>query len=487
MKKMFSRFFFLKIAGIFLVVSFFVFFLSFENSAQASFPLESCESIDKVDEECNKLSSDACKALLEKCQSYLEEKSNKIEKDIEKTAEEKATLNNQISLLGNKIQSLSYQINQSTVSIKNLSIQIEDTEESINNASSKVRESSDKLISVLRTINEEDKKSIVEIFLSKDEISGFFDDLVALEALSSKSKDLLGNIKDLKVFLEDQKMILSREKQDLEGLVAVQSLQKEESEETREEREYLLRLTEAEYQQYLREKEETSKKTAEIMARIYKLVGVREAVTYEEAIEIAKYAASQAGIRPALLLGVLSQESAIGKNVGQCYVTNPQTGDGVRANTGQKLSRVMNPTRDISYFLQVIDDLNEVQGLNLDPYETLVSCPMSIGWGGAMGPAQFIPSTWVGSGYAERVKNITGFPADPWDMRDASLAASLYLRDGIDKYGREGSAVQAYFCGSPRGDYWCNWYESGVLSLADCHQSFIDNGQMSAACENKIF
>jgi hypothetical protein len=47
------------------------------------------------------------------------------------------------------------------------------------------------------------------------------------------------------------------------------------------------------------------------MARIYKLIGVREDVTYEEAIEIAKYAAGLIGIRPALLLGILSQESNI--------------------------------------------------------------------------------------------------------------------------------------------------------------------------------
>lgn len=478
---------FLKTITLSLFIGLAIFSLSLGSLAEASFSLDLCESIDKVDEECNSLSSNECRNLLEECQNYLQEKSKQIEQDINKTEEEKKTLNNQIGLLGNKIQNLSYQINQSTVSIKNLSLQISDTQESIDNASSKIRESSKKLITVLRTIHEEDKKSVVEIFLSKGDISDFFNDLASLEALSSKSKDLLGNIKDLKGFLEEQKTILSGKKQDLESLVAVQSLQKEESEQTKQEREYLLRLTEAEYQQYLREKEETSKKAAEIMARIYKLVGVRDDVTYEEALEIAKYAASQAGIRPALLLGVLSQESAIGKNVGQCFVTDPKTGDGVRADSGTKLSRVMNPTRDIPYFLQVIKDLNEVQNLNLDPYQTLISCPMSIGWGGAMGPAQFIPSTWVGGGYAERVKNITGLPADPWDMRDASLAASLYLKDGINRYGREGSAIQAYFCGYPRGDYWCTWYERGVLSLAACHQDFIDKGYMSSTCENMIF
>jgi peptidoglycan hydrolase CwlO-like protein len=475
---MFPRF----LKAIFLILIFFLF-----NYVEASFPLELCESIDKVDEECENLSASECRSLLERCQKYLEDKSSKIEEDIEETAEEKKTLNNQIYLLGNKIQNLSYQINQSNVSIKDLGLQISDTQESIDNASFKVRESSDKLIVILRTIYEKDKQSIAEMFLSKGDMSAFFDDLVALEALSSKNKDLLGNIKNLKEFLEEQKSILSGERQDLENLVAIQSLQKEENLQTKQEREYLLRLTEAEYQQYLAEKEETSRKTAEIMARIYEMIGVRETVTYEEAIEIAKYVSSQTGVRPALLLGVLSQESAIGKNVGQCFVKDPKTGDGVRVKTGEKISRVMNPTRDIPYFLDVIDDLNKIKNMNLDPYETLVSCPMSIGWGGAMGPAQFIPSTWVGAGYSEKVKNITGLPADPWDMRDASLASGLYLMDGVNRYGTEGNAVQTYFCGSPRGTYWCTWYENNVLKLAACHQSFIDNGSMSLSCENMIF
>lgn len=478
---------FLKISILILVITITIAFLGLESLVNASFPLESCESIDKVDEECDNLSSGECRKLLERCQEYLEDKSGQIKEDIEETEEEKKTLNSQIYLLGNKIQNLSYQINQSNVSIKDLNFQINDTQESIDETSSKIRESSDKLIIILRTIYERDRQSIAEIFLSKNNISDFFDDLVALEALSSKNKDLLGNIKDLKDYLEDQKMALGGERQDLEDLVVIQSFQKTESEQTRQEREYFLKLTEAEYQKYLKEQEETSKKTAKIMSRIYKLVGVRDSVTYEEAIEIAKYAASQAGIRPALLLGVLSQESAIGKNVGQCFLKDPNTGDGVKASSGEKISRVMKPTRDVSYFLDVINDLNKDKNMDLDPYETLVSCPMSIGWGGAMGPAQFIPSTWVGAGYAERVKSITGLSADPWDMRDASLASSLYLKDGLNRYGTEGSAVQTYFCGSPRGTYWCRWYETSVLRLASCHQHFLNDGSMSSSCENMIF
>jgi len=322
--------------------------------------------------------------------------------------------------------------------------------------------------------------------IESEKLSDFFENLAALESLSLKNKEVLKEIKDLKAYLQQQKASLDQEKTDLEKIVTVQTLQKKESENIKREQEYFLKLTEAEYQKYLKEKEEVEKRAAEIRARIFELIGVRKVVTYEQALEVAKYVAGQVDIRPALLLGVLSQESKIGKNVGQCFLKNPSTGAGVVAYNGRSISRVMNPTRDVPYFLEIIEELNQKKGLGLDPFETLVSCPMSFGWGGAMGPAQFIPSTWS-IHYKDKVEKFTGNVADPWDFRDASLAAALYLKNGIKKYGSENSAIQAYFCGTPRNTYWCRWYAKNVLSLAQCHQSFIDKGTMSAECERLIF
>ena len=71
-----------------------------------------------------------------------------------------------------------------------------------------------------------------------------------------------------------------------------------------------------------------------------------------------------------------------------------------------------------------------------------------------MGPAQFIPSTWVL--YRDRVKKIIGKAADPWNIKDAFLASALYLTDyGAAKktYDSEFNAVLSYFAGP-------NWYRS---------------------------
>ena len=163
-------------------------------------------------------------------------------------------------------------------------------------------------------------------------------------------------------------------------------------------------------------------------------------------------------MRPALLLAVLTQESNIGKNVGQCYLKNSKTGAGIVIVNGKTLSRVMKPSRDVQPFLTITKELGK------DPYSTPVSCPMSFGYGGAMGPAQFIPSTWMI--YRDRLKDLTGRPADPWNINDAFLASALYLGDfGAKKqtYNGEWRAAMIYFSGSTNLRY--RFYGDSVMKI----------------------
>jgi len=389
----------------------------------------------------------------------LEEQITKYEEDITKTAQEKNTLQNQVSILRKKIEKLNLQIYQSNVMIKDLGLQISDTEASINQTSLKIKNSRSNLANILQLIHEKDQRSLIEVLLSEAELSDFFDDLMALETLMSKSQELLEEIKNLKSYLEEQKTALDEEKADLERVVKIQTLQKKESETTKKEQEYFLKLTEAQYQKYLKEKETAQKRVAEIRARIFELIGVPEAPTFGEAYEIAKYVEGVTGVKPALLLAVLTQESNIGKNVGQCFLKNPSTGEGIRLLTGKEVAKVMSPTRDVPYFLTITEELGR------DPYNTPVSCPMSVGWGGAMGPAQFIPDTWGNPkyGYSQKVKEVTGKTADPWDIKDAFLAAGLYLRD-LGAAKDEFKAVMRYFSGYS-WEKWEEFYGKSVLSI----------------------
>src|SRR4030042_663909 len=394
-------------------------------------------------EDCQ--TKEECEALL---QQY-EDEIAKLEQVIGKTEQEKKTLQNQISSLKSKVKKIDLQIQQSTVLIKDVSYQIKDTEGSIEQTSSQIGDLKVQLASILQIIYEEDQTSLIEILLSGVDISEFFDNLMALETLDAKSHEFMQEIKGLKTSLEGQKQSLDAEKGDLESALKMQTLQKQESQSVQKQQEYFLQLTEAQYQQYLKEKEATEAKAAEIRARIFEVIGVPTAPTFGEAYTMAKWVENTTGVRPAFLLAVLQQESAIGKNVGQCYLSNSTTGAGININTGASIKNVMKPMGLSGRKGDVEDFLTITRELGMDPYKTPFSCPMSFGYGGAMGPAQFIPTTWMI--YKSDLQRILGRPANPWNIQDAFLAAGLYLA----KYGAakqtsdaEWTAAMYYFAGS---------------------------------------
>jgi peptidoglycan hydrolase CwlO-like protein len=404
-----------------------------------------------------------------------------LDKDIAATEQEKKTLQNQIRILRNRISQLDLQIRQSTIVIGDLGQQIQNTEQSIRETIAKIEENTQMLSAVLRVIYEEDQRSLIEILLSEG-VSDFFENLVALEALGDKNKEVLEDIKDLKDYLESQKKILGGEKTELEGVVRGQTLQLQESQTARREQERLLGMTEAQYQDYIQQKEITEQRAAEIRARIFQLAGISEVEmpTFGEALEIAQWVEQQTGVRPALLLSIITQESALARNVGQCYLADLKSGTTYHITSNRQFPRGIHPRRDLPPFLQITKEVAR------DPLQTPLSCWIDVGrgpnygWGGAMGPAQFIPSTWMS--IRDNVSSITGnSAANPWSVRDSFLAAGLYLRN-LGAASNELLAAGRYF-GAPG----LLSYDSTVVRRANCLQIFIDKGTISAECERLVF
>ena len=449
--------------------------------------LENLCELNNIDQQCQIYPPLECQRLLEKCKDYYEQKELELEQDINKTKKEESNYSNQVYILNSTIRKLKNQIYQSNLIIKDLGIQSQDTETSIKYTSLGIEGSKEKLIVILRTIYEEDQKSTIEILLSEKELSDFFSNLMALEALNSKNQELLVEIKSLKLSLEDQKQSLASEKEDLERQVLIERLQQQESETTKKEKEYLLEETRGEkalYQKYLQETEE---KTKEIRRRIFKLAQIpeSEAPSLEEAYSLAKYVESVTGVRPAFLLGLLQIESRIGQNVGQCNCSSCRYPD-------ISWETVMSK-RQWDSFLEI------TEGLGQDLNETPVSCWVGGGkvqMGGAMGPAQFMPTTWLQLGYKKKVEEVTGvIPANPWRINDAFLASGLYLKDSGASSQRlydEIGAATAYLCGTRTMTSRCiaaggkryiyGWtnsngqHYSGVMDYTAEFQDYIDRG-----------
>jgi peptidoglycan hydrolase CwlO-like protein len=433
------------------------------------------------DNGCSNLTSTDCKALLQKCSDYYDQESAKLAQDITKTAEQKNTLAAQITGLKGKIRSLEAQISQGTIKVKGLNLQIEDTKSSIDKTSQDILDSQNQIATIIKNIYQEDKKSSVQVLLEGD-LSDFFDNLAYLESLNSRVSNLLESTKDLQGYLQGQKVKMDGEVTQLQKTIALQAAQKAENEKNKQTQQQYLQLTEAQYQQQLKDKTSIEQKAAKIKALLFQVVGVTKVPTFGEALEVAKTAAALVGIRPAFLLAIISQESAIGRNTGQCLLVDPATGNGKKKTTGAPIIRIMHPTRDVPPFLKI------TAALGRNPYETPVSCWITdyrkgvpYGWGGAMGPAQFIPSTW--NLFADRLKAVLGQPADPWGIKDSFTASGMYLADlgaTAQTMATEKKAASRYYGGSSS-------YASSVWNRATCIQAFIDNSGMSTYCQNLIF
>ncbi|MFA6251792.1 MAG: hypothetical protein WCX74_00065 [Candidatus Paceibacterota bacterium] len=389
-----------------------------------------CDS-GKWEEECKKISKEECEKLCNDCLAYLNEKGKKVQAEISETGSKKKTLQNQVNSLSKRIKELENQISQSKVAIKVFGNQIEDTSKSIDETSVSISGQQQKITDILRAAKQEDEKSFFEILITSNSLADFFDDMLYMETLGQKNKDILENLESLNTSLIDKKATLEDQTDQLKNLVIIQGEQKAETDLTKKERQEYLNLTEKEYQAKLAEKKDLDTKAAKISSALFELADTEGGgIAFGEAAKLAKFAEKATGIKAALILAIIHQESyrngLYGGNVGQCYVTDFDTGNGTNLSGSYK-PRVMNPTRDVPIFLDI------VKALGKDPKKTPVSCWIAMytsgkpyGWGGAMGPAQFIASTW--KLVRTDVDSILGKAANPWAIKDAFLASAVLLK-----------------------------------------------------------
>ncbi len=410
------------------------------------------------------------------------------EMDITRTEAEKESLRYQISVIENKVNNLNYQIHRNNLIISDLGLQIGNTEDSIYRTTLKINDSREKMGDTLRAIHREERKSLLFILLMEDDLSSFFTNLTLLERLSEETKVILDEIKALRSSLQGQRVTLSEEKEEVERVARIQAMQKAEEEAARAERQRLYGLTEEEYQRQLQEKRELEARAEEIRSRIFQLIGIPEVEmpTFGEALEVARWVERLTGVRPAFLLAIITQESALGRNVGQCYLVDADTAMGKNIRTGEMVSNVMKPMHlpgrkgDTDDFLRITRDLGR------NPYETPISCPIPSvgGYGGAMGPAQFIPTTWAG--YQSRLTSILGRIPDPWSVNDSFLASGLLLSDN-GASTNERTAALRYFAGGNWSNPSYSFYGDQVVRRTNCVQVFIDQGTMTPECSSLVF
>ncbi len=418
--------------------------------------------IDTGVQAANTLSSEERKSL-EAQLGELEKQIGQYEVKVAEYKKQGKTLQSEINLLNNKVAKLNLQIKAINISLGKVNNDIDTTQSRIVLTGNQINDKKIIISGILRSIYENERKGTLTILLTHYKISDFFSELNNLTNIQDRLRINLEQLQDFQNQLSDQKEILASEKEDIMSLKAYQESQRTAIKKTKEEKNDLLKITKGKESEYQNVLAETKKTAAQIRSRIFELLGGGE-IKFEDAYKLAQFASEKTGVNPALILAVLDRESALGKNVGRCvYNKNPYYPDTASNPT------TMHPTRDIPIFLQI------VQSLNMGPDSVTVSCPIPQdgAYGGGLGPAQFIPSTWVK--YQERIAFLTGNnPASPWSNLDAFVATALYLKDAgaTNSLGYSAKVAAAKYYAGSRWSRYLSSYGAAVIAKA---QDFLDD------------
>jgi len=325
-----------------------------------------------------------------------------------------------LKIINLKISDSKNKIKQTATTIKKLAGDITTKESKIKVLGTRIDTNKNYISQSLAQIRKLDDIRAVIAYSSEGTFADVFKDFGDYKAVQGRLAENMEGLKTNKKFVEVEKEVLLDKKDETEALKKKQEQDKREEESRSKEKKDLISITKQQEKDYEKVLAEKKKKATEIKTRLFSFAGgSTAAIPFGTAVQHANLAQSKTGVPSAFVLAILTQESALGANVGKCYLTNKDTGAGVNTK-GTTFSNVMKPSRDVPVFMEI------TSSMGMDPYKTVISCPIAgvAGWGGAMGPAQFIPSTW--KSISDGVRSITG-SSNPWNAEDAIVGSSLYL------------------------------------------------------------
>lgn len=381
-----------------------------------------------------------------------------VQSEIQQTQTQLATAQGQrtsyerdVAILDYKIHEAQLQIKQRDLTIQTLKNGVGQKQQGINTLDSKVASDQASLAQILRDTQQMDDTPFIILALGGS-LTDVFQDMDDFERVQFAMNTSFTRMAAERSDLFARKTALEDQQQEEQDLLRLQVLQQNSLKTTEKEKKDLVAASkgkESVYQTMIAAKQQNA---AQIQAALFSLRDTK-AVSFGDIYTFAREAGLKTGVRPALILGILAEESNLGQNIG----------------TGSWRVDMKNP-RDTVPFQTI------TASLGLNPDSQPVSKKPWYGWGGAMGPAQFIPSTWVL--YQDRIAAASAqTPPNPWDPRTASFAAAILMADnGADQQtpAAERLAALRYLAGwnnASKPSY--SFYGDDVMSLAEKFQSQI--------------
>lgn len=373
----------------------------------------------------------------------LEEKIRQLQSQRNSAESTSQLIASQLDRLEQTLQKTRLEMRQTSLGIAAVQVSRKKTETTMQNLREEIEQMRQQLRQMVRLRYQQEQQSLVEIFLQELTLSAVLAEHAAWrevqDQITAMVKDMHQQTEDLK----GKQLQLGEEEQELSRLSAVLTVQGDELEGLRQQKEKFLTTKQKEKVTYEKQLAEAIQARQEIEQSVFKLGHAGVTLKLTEAVDMARYASRLTGVRPALLMGILKVESNIGTQLGSG--TFPQD---------------MHPSSREAF-------LRLTKKLSLDPNKAPISArPRSYsGWGGAMGPGQFMPDTW--ETIEARVAHMMGkTTVNPYELVDTFVATGLVLADrGAAEASKEYEAVNRYLAG-PNWQYF-TWYGDRVLAVAD--------------------
>ncbi len=419
--------------------------------------------------------TDAYRAKLQAQLDDLEKQIGAQQTILDETKKQDVSLQRDIKILDTQIAQAKLQIKARDIAIAELQTGVVQKQKTISTLNTKMGDELDSLAALLREKNRLDSTSPAVAAFSAKSLSEFFIDVDTFDQINKKLQASFAEITNTKDLTKRQQDDLQSQLDEETQLRQVQQLQAQQISQQQSQKQKILADTKGQEKAYQALITKNKQSAAQIRAALFQLNG-SAAISFGKALDYANEASKATGIRPAFLLGIIREESNLGSNVGKgTYAAD------------------MHPTRDVPIFLAI------TASLGLDPNSMPVSKKQWYGWGGAMGPAQFIPSTWAGyAGYVkpdyhyesskDRIGKLTGNqPPNPWNPEDAFMASAIYLTDSgaaAQTPAAEFKAAMCYLAGCGNANKAdLQFYGQQVAQFAAQYQCQIDiiNGK-SGSC-----
>ena len=376
---------------------------------------------------------------------------------------ETGTLQGDVNYLNSQIRALQTKIKARSLAIAQLKVSINQKVEKIESLNDKIQREYASLAELLRNTNEFENENMVHLMLSDGSVSDFYSNIESYSSIKKAVRNSVNLIRGIQDETEE-------ERKELEGKQNAETNAKVELEESRQkveksetQKKQLLAISKQKESEYERLAAQKRAQAEKIRAALFPLRDA-QAIPFGVALQYAREAEKTTGVRPAFVLAILKQESNLGANVGSCVITDLSSGETKGVNSGKIFKNGIHPSRDLPLLQTVVRELGR------EPLSTRVSCPLSVGYGGAMGPAQFIPSTW--NLIKDQIAKATGKAIpDPWNPSDAIMASSILLKGN-------GAAARTY---TAEREAACRYYSGRSCSDPKVKNAFYGNAVMEHA------